>query len=410
MVNLLIFKNFKYYIIFYFIFNNFNYYCCFKKKLNNSINYENNDNNLDKIFKNEDKKDKKDKKDEEKDKKDKKDEKDINTLTDEVVKSIFESLSTKKIFYDDNYRKKDDFKHFQFIKNMFPNGDNRCWLISEIIAFFNTPYIQEILLNNKFDDNIYLKSLQKLLLDCRNKNSKKQQLNCDEFTKLIDDYINRNSRFNAPLYQFTNFSSERENRKLGSFKFKNFSEFTIRFKEDITNVINLDKIKNNDPILYSVKVSLNYEIGIKFDGNNRLLEYNNIPFQKDEKSENHIEIMYIFSDKSTEYNFFEILTVKHKKKYSNLEEFYEIFEDIFNKIKENFKFECNSIIMYSRGYHYFSFCKNPENNNWYNFNSLDDQYGEMCNETIDELIKNKKLTISGREYIPDLFIISVSSK
>ena len=140
--------------------------------------------------------------------------------------------------------------------------------------------IQEILLNNNFDDNIYLKSLQKLLLDCRSKNNKKQQLNCDEFTKLIDDYININGSFYCTLYKF-NFASERKNRKINSFIFKNFSEFTIMFKEDITNVINLDKIKNLDPILYSIKESLNYEIDIKFIGTNRLLEYCNMPFQED---------------------------------------------------------------------------------------------------------------------------------
>lgn len=398
-----IFRIFYYFTIFYSTFININC-CCHRKKLIDNTNYANNvNNNLYKNLKFEDKKEKGYK---DKDGKDKA----INISINEILKSIFQSLSTKKIFFDDNDRKKDDFKHFQFIKNMFPNGDNRCWLICEIIAFFNTHYIQEILLNNNFDDNIYLKSLQKLLLDCRNKNNKKQQLNCDEFTKLIDDYINRNCIFYCTLYKF-NFASERKNRKINSFIFKNFSEFTIMFKEDITNVINLDKIKNLDPILYSIKESLNYEIDIKFIGTNRLLEYCNMPFQDDENDRVCSKIMYIFSDKNTEDHFFEILKVKNKKKlFYSVEDFYKFFEDIFNKIKENFKFECNSIIMISNGYHYFSFCKNLEDNNWYNFNSLDGQYGEICNDTIDKLIKDKKLTISGHEYIPDLFIISVSQK
>jgi len=329
---------------------------------------------------------------------------------DDITKSIFESLATKKIFFNDEDRKNHNFKHFEFIKNMFPNGDNRCWLICEIIAFFNTPYFQEILLNNDFEDNKYLKSLKKLLLDCRSKNNKKQQLNCDEITKLIDDDINRNGRFESPLYQNNNFTSSRKDRKITAFTFKNFSEFSIKFKENITNIIDLNKIKNYDPILYSVKESLNFEPDICFTGDVNYLEYCNIPFQEDEKTRTFFNVMYIFSDKNTEDKFLEILKHKNKKKHDNVNAFYIFLESIFYEIKNNFSFKCNSIIMHSFEYHYFSFCKNFTDNNWYNFNSLDGKYGEICNETIDELIKNKRLTISGHEYIPHLFIISVSPK
>lgn len=393
---------FKFFLFFQ-MFNFYNIYChkccnscnsCKNKKISN----QNDNNGLQN--KNENKT---------KDDDNKNNDKKIKDLND-VCKSIFKSLATKKIFFSDEDRNKPDFKHFEFIKNMFPNGDNRCWLICEIIAFFNTPYIQEILLNNDFEDNKYLKSLKKLLLDCRSKNNKKQQLNCDEFTKLIDDDINRNGHFESPLYQFSNFTSSIENRKCNSFTFANFSEFIIKFEENITNVINLDKIKNLDPILYSIKESLNLEADISFIGDKNTLQYKNIPFQENEETKHSFVVMYIFKDQNTEDKFLEILKFKNKKIYSKVEEFYKFLENIFNEIKNNFKFECNSIIMHSLGYHFFSFCKNFTDNNWYNFNSHDGKYGEICNETIDELRKNKKLTISGHEYIPDLFIISVSPK
>ena len=376
--------------------------CCYKD--NKIINYDIKEENDVKEY-NYDKKVKENVKYDNNDNYDKK----IKDLED-ITKSIFESLATKKIFFNDEDRKNHDFKHFEFIKNMFPNGDNRCWLICEIIAFFNTPYFQKILLNNDFEDNKYLKSLKKLLLDCRSKNNKKQQLNCDEITKLIDDDINRNGHFEGPLYQRNNFTSSRKDRKTDSIRFANFSEFSINFKENITNSKDLNKIKNYDPILYSVKESSNFEIDICFVGPVNHLVCHNKPFQEDEKTRTTLQVMYIFSDKNTEDKFFEILKFKNKKNYNNVNEFYNFLEGIFNEIKSNFSFKCNSIIMHSLEYHYFSFCKNFADNNWYNFNSLDGKYGEICNETIEELIKNKKLTISGHEYIPNLFIISVSPK
>ena len=94
--------------------------CCYCKNKTINKNLDNNNNNNDKDIK------------------------DLNGVTESILKSI----ANKKIFFSYEDRKKPDFKHFKFIKNMFPNGDNRCWLISEIIVFFNTTQFQEILLNN----------------------------------------------------------------------------------------------------------------------------------------------------------------------------------------------------------------------------------------------------------------------
>ena len=339
---------------------------------------------------------------------------------DQIVEYVFSTLADKTIFFTEDSRNNPNFKHFEFIKNMYPNGDNRCWFISSLISLFNTPVIQEILLNNDFSDNEYLKLTQELLLDARLKNNEKKHLNCDKLLNSIDKKTNRNGGFSGLLIMNECFSTQRKDRIYGPcFYFENIFINTIMTNNNVVKNIDKEKMRSLDPFVYIIKKTVNFDIsyGVPSETTNSL-SYYYLPIlgNKDpDGGENKcvgMNFMFFFDNKTTEDSFLTILkSYKNKKNpFTTIEEAYDFFSVRYNNIVKNFNFSCNAIIFCSPSYHFFSICKNNDDNNWYSFNSLDGDYGTICNDKIDEMLKNKILKVSGHDYLPNFFIITVSSK
>ena len=55
----------------------------------------------------------------------------------------------------------------------------------------------------------------------------------------------------------------------------------------------------------------------------------------------------------------------------------------------SFDFKINSISIFTGGNHFFSICKNHEDNRWYNFNSLSGHNGDILE--FDDNFKNNYL-------------------
>ena len=176
----------KHYVfILYIIFGHINLYSKYsnyKKKDNNILNNNNSDINK----KNEENIDNNDKK------------KRVITLI-EFYKEIFECLNKKKLFFTNDERNNVNFKKFVFLKNCDEDKDNRCWFITSVMCYLNIPVFQEIILNNNFDDNKYLKCLQKLCLEMRSKNNFNKYVNFDELYNMIATDLNIIGKFYAPL-------------------------------------------------------------------------------------------------------------------------------------------------------------------------------------------------------------------
>lgn len=334
--------------------------------------------------------------------------------------SIFNTLARKKLYFSDEDRKTQGFKNFEFLKNCFPNGDNRCWLISEIMLFGNSPF-QEILLNNDVSDNIYLETLKKLFVKMRKENDKKGYLNCNELTKLIDSKIGRNGGFCSPFYQYENTFQTCRRERYGELIFENIF-FQLTCTTELYNKVDINKLRDLCPIIYSVQISSGYHIDLK--NINRSLEFkiNNLtcsnllilnrPVQGIERKTLNPKVMYFYDDEQTEKEFLELIHKGNliRKIFKNEEELYGFYESMLNDIKGNFEFYCNGIILSSFHYHFFAICHNQQDGNWYNFNSLDGKNGDICNDLISNLVRDKEIKIGDHAYIPDLFLITVKKK
>ncbi len=346
--------------------------------------------------------------------------------------SIFNTLAKKKLYFSDEDRKAPGFKKFEFLKNCFPNGDNRCWLISEIMLFGNSPF-QEILLNNDVSDNIYLETLKKLFIKMREENDKKGYLNCDELVKLIDFSISRNGRFSPPFYGLEQTFQTCRRERYSELIFVNIFDSDIPCTTGLFNKVYTKKLRDLCPILYSVQISSGYCIDIaearmqEKSRKNKGCELKycligdvclNRPYQHSTKGDIYPTVMYLYEDEQTEKNFLDILFRRYKirenevngKIFETEEELYGFYESMLNDIKGNFEFFCNGIILTAAEYHYFAICHNKQDDNWYNFNSLDGKNGDICNDLISNLVRDKEIKIGSHVYIPDLFLITVKKK
>ena len=333
--------------------------------------------------------------------------------------SMFNTLAKKKLYFSDEDRRAPEFKRFKFLKNCFPNEDNRCWLISEIMLFGNSPF-QEIILNNDVSDNIYLETLKKLFIKMREENDKKGYLNCDELIKLIDSKIGRNGRFCSPFHYYENTFYTRR-RERGELIFENIF-FQLTCTTELCNKFDINKLRDLCPIIYSVQISSGYHIDLEKIVNTLEFEINNLicrnppilnrPEQGIERKSFHPKVMYFYDDEQTEKEFLELIHKGNlrRKIFENEKELYVAFEKKYYEVKNNFEFYCNGIILSSFSYHFFAICHNQQDGNWYNFNSLDGKNGDICNDLVTELIKKKEIKIGSHAYIPDLFLITVKKK
>lgn len=380
--------NHKY--LFFIIFSIRNISCkCYNIKKNKTLDIENNNN----ISKNNKKKDKEDDKynkdnpinDKENDKN--KGSK-INNVKD-FYENILLCLNNKKLFFSKEERNNNNFKKFTFLKNCDKNKNNRCWFITSVMCYLNVPAFQEIILNNNFDDNKYLKSLQKLCLEMRSKNNTNEYINFDELYNIISTDLNKVGEFFYPLdlgnYEFENLIYNKlytSYYSLGMYSFK-YDDVKNRNLEEIVVYDIFDILRKNLNIDY-IK---NYNFHNKFFNNNLYYSYS---FQKGGL------FLFFFEDKDCYEKFldllnykFETILIKEKEVIKNYDNFIKKKKEIYNEIKNSFDFQINSISIFINKNHFFSICKNPEDDNWYNFNSLDNKNGDIFE--FDDDFKNRHL-------------------
>ena len=353
-----------------------------KDILNKDFNKDENNEN------NNDEKNKNDKRDENLNQKpDKKDNKIIEEQ--EFYENILECLNKKKLFFTNDERNDPNFKKFIFLKNCDKNKNNRCWFIASVMSYLNIPVFQEIILNNNFDDNKYLKCLQKLCLEMRSKNNNNQYINFDELYNLIATDLNIIGEFFHPL-------------DLSCFTFENLiynKHYTSKtdqenyfFKENDVTVKDLEEIIKYNIFDYIIK-KLNIDDKLNYNIDKQKIKNNIIEFTYSKEK----FFLFFFEDKGCFERFLDLLnfefeTVKINKCYSvikNYDEFIKKKQEIYNEIINSFDFSINSIIIFTGGNHFFSICKNPEDNRWYNFNSFSDHNGDVFE--IDDNFKNNNL-------------------
>ena len=333
--------------------------------------------------------------------------------------SIFTTLARKKLYFSDEDRRAPGFKRFKFLKNCFPNGGNRCWLISEIMLFGNSPF-QEIILDNDVSDNIYLDTLKKLFIKMREENNKKTYLNCDELIELIDSRTGRDGGFCFPFYHCESTFQTHRRKKYTCLLYDNIFSVIIKCSQELRSKVDIKKIRNLDPLLYSVEKSSGYCIDLvdctknsDSDGNFKMDIYSR-PMQERVDYQYFVPlIMYFYEDEQTEKEFLDIINRRDfikRKIFKSEDELYGFYGEMLSDIKGNFEFFCNGVILESIGYHFFAICHNEQDNNWYNFNSLDGYNGDVCDDLVNDLIKNKEIKIKGHKYIPSLFLITVRRK
>lgn len=430
-------------LILYISFINFNILpkgkcrCNKYKYKSNKIEENNNENNKD----NEDALDKKEDNDKKKDKK--------NIVTTDLGEKIdlndyilIDDIKKPEYFIDFSKLKDEDKKiKFIFLTKPIEWCNWWCWMISEIQSLFSVPLFFEYIANGNFKEERFkkLKKLQELLLEMikNQKDPSTKTFSKEKFEPyykyFIDDIIihtgqscksvNKKEYYKfikygngGGLYSFCNYLNI---IKCFYFKIKdNYENSNIIFQykikylrlksfgKDYWECNNIAEFKNKIEDYYKSK-NLRSKIVFKFLGDDYfkkfLKEIDIKDCTKYMDLDNYLDDFIFILDENIK-NEFKYIVEKLDKNISNLTEYCNIIDDIFNK----FDFELNSIIVWPSDNHMFNINYNNNDKSFYSYNTLGSMnLKKLTKDEVIDFINNNPVKSKG---FNSVFFISVKKK